>query len=176
MTTPRPGISNISKTSVEFCSPKELLSKDKEPVSVDQTAISSNVGFDKINFVLADSSIQQHVYRLEDKASEFVQRHHNRFFPLDKGDKNGNIAVGTMVENGHGKDIFMVSHAGLQGTVHPTHYMMLHDENILTAVDFQRICNNVCYAYGRATVSVSIAPPVYHANLAAIALALMSAY
>ncbi|PUU78793.1 Piwi domain-domain-containing protein [Tuber borchii] len=125
---------------------------------------------------LTDSSVEQRVYRWEDKASEFVQRHHNHFFPLDKGDKNGNIAVGTMVENGHGKDIFMVSHAGLQGTVHPTHYMMLHDENILTAVDFQRICNNVCYAYGRATVSVSIAPPVYHANLAAIALALMSAY
>ena len=85
-----------------------------------------------------------------------VKRHHTRFFPLDKGDKNGNIAVGTVVENGHGKDIFMVSHAGLQGTVRPTHYMMLHDENNLTAVEFQRICNNVCYAYGRATVSVSI--------------------
>jgi eukaryotic translation initiation factor 2C len=85
-----------------------------------------------------------------------VKRHHTRFFPLDKGDKNGNIAVGTVVENGHGKDVFMVSHAGLQGTVRPTHYMVLYDENDLHPADFQRICNNLCYSYGRATVSVSI--------------------
>ncbi|PUU78821.1 hypothetical protein B9Z19DRAFT_1064771 [Tuber borchii] len=73
MTTPRPGIPNNSKTRVEFSPHKELLSKDKEPVSVHQAASPSNAGSDEINFEPTDSSIKQHVYRLEDKPSEFAQ-------------------------------------------------------------------------------------------------------
>ncbi|PUU78804.1 hypothetical protein B9Z19DRAFT_1064759 [Tuber borchii] len=76
MTTPRPSIPNNSKKSVEFSSPKELLSKDKEPVSVDQGPSTYNAGSDEIKFVpltlQTDSSIGQSVYRLG-KASELTQ-------------------------------------------------------------------------------------------------------
>ncbi|CAZ85753.1 unnamed protein product [Tuber melanosporum] len=149
---------------------QELLKRFQEQAKRDPSAIIyfrdglSESELDKV--VRSELAELKKVTKAKISVIVCVKRHHTRFFPLDKGDKNGNIAVGTVVENGHGKDIFMVSHAGLQGTVRPTHYMMLHDENNLTAVDFQRICNNVCYAYGRATVSVSIAPPVYYANLA----------
>ncbi|KAL7268541.1 hypothetical protein RUND412_008830 [Rhizina undulata] len=95
-----------------------------------------------------------------------AKRHHTRFFPTHGGDKNGNVLPGTVVENGHGKDIFLVAHPGLQGTVRPTHYAVLYDENDLSPDTFQRLCNNLCYGYGRATTAVSVVPPVYYAKQA----------
>lgn len=97
-----------------------------------------------------------------------VKRHHTRLFPLiaNHGDRLGNVPPGTVVENGNGRDIFLVSHAGLQGTVRPTHYVVLYDENKISVEEFQGLCNNLCYGYGRATVAVSLVPPVYYAHLA----------
>lgn len=95
-----------------------------------------------------------------------VKRHHTRIFPVVGGDKHGNVPPGTVVENGNGTDIFLVSHVGLQGTVRPTHYIVLFDENNLSVDQFQSVCNNLCYGYGRATVAVSMVPPVYYAHLA----------
>ncbi len=50
----------------------------------------------------------------------------------------------------------MVAHAGLQGTVRPTRYAVLMDQNNLSADDFQRLTNNLCWSYARATRAVSI--------------------
>jgi eukaryotic translation initiation factor 2C len=83
------------------------------------------------------------------------------------GDKNGNVVPGTVVENrADGQDIFLVPHVGLQGTVRPTRYISLLDENRLTADEFQRICNSLSYSYARSTCAVSSIPAVYYAGLA----------
>lgn len=44
--------------------------------------------------------------------------------------------------------------------------MVLYDENNIPVDQFQGLCNNLCYGYGRATVAVSLVPPVYYAHLA----------
>ncbi|RPB09618.1 Piwi-domain-containing protein [Morchella conica CCBAS932] len=97
-----------------------------------------------------------------------IKRHHTRFFPGpgENGDRMGNIFPGTVVENGNGKDIFLVAHIALKGTVRPTRYVAVYDDNKLSAGQFQELCHNLCYGYGRATMAVSMVPPVYYARLA----------
>ncbi|KAI9821210.1 MAG: hypothetical protein M1827_003944 [Pycnora praestabilis] len=85
-----------------------------------------------------------------------VKRHHTRLFPTEHGDKLGNVLPGTVVENSVSNDIFLVAHLGLQGTVRPTRYAVLLDENNLSADEFQRLTNNICWAYARATTAVSV--------------------
>ncbi|KAH0555907.1 hypothetical protein GP486_006150, partial [Trichoglossum hirsutum] len=92
-----------------------------------------------------------------------VKRHHTRLFPTEQGDKLGNVLPGTVVENSALNDIFLVAHPGLQGTVRPTRYVVLADQNNLSADEFQRVTNNLCYSYARATTAVSI---VYYADQA----------
>jgi eukaryotic translation initiation factor 2C len=50
----------------------------------------------------------------------------------------------------------LVAHPGLQGTNRPSRYTVLLDENKLSANDFQRLTNNLCWTYARATCAVSI--------------------
>ncbi|KAI9836342.1 MAG: hypothetical protein M1838_005079 [Thelocarpon superellum] len=95
-----------------------------------------------------------------------VKRHHTRLFPTGQGDKNGNVLPGTVVENSTANDIYLVAHPGLQGTNRPTRYAVILDENKLSANDFQRMTNNLCWTYSRATSAVSIVPPVYYAHQA----------
>ncbi|KAI9812851.1 MAG: hypothetical protein M1832_006472 [Thelocarpon impressellum] len=96
-----------------------------------------------------------------------VKRHHTRLFPTERGDKNGNVLPGTVVENNSKtNDIYLVAHPGLQGTNRPTRYATLIDENNLSANDFQRMTNNICWSYARATCAVSIVAPVYYADQA----------
>ncbi|KAI9841958.1 MAG: hypothetical protein M1837_000278 [Sclerophora amabilis] len=95
-----------------------------------------------------------------------IKRHHTRLFPTEKGDKNGNVLPGTVVENSAGNDIYLVAHPGLQGTVRPTRYAVLLDQNNLSANDFQRLTNNLCWTYARSTTAVSVVPPVYYADQA----------
>lgn len=86
----------------------------------------------------------------------------------EDGDLKGNVLPGTVVENrSDGQDVFLVPHLGLQGTVRPTHYVCLRDENGLSADEFQRLCNNLAYSYARSTTAVSMIPAVYYAGLAA---------
>lgn len=92
---------------------------------------------------------------------------------------------GTCVEaSANPKDIFMISQAALQGTVRPCRYTMILDENNLSTDEFQRlgkrslepnagsvgltlnIVYGLCFAYGRATRSVGLVPPIYYADQA----------
>ncbi|KAI9783515.1 MAG: hypothetical protein M1839_003685 [Geoglossum umbratile] len=95
-----------------------------------------------------------------------IKRHHTRLFPTGASDNLGNVLPGTVVENSANNDIYLVAHPGLQGTVRPTRYVVLKDENKLSANDFQRITHNLCYTYARATSAVSLVPPVYYADQA----------
>jgi eukaryotic translation initiation factor 2C len=63
-------------------------------------------------------------------------------------------------------DFYLQAHAGLQGTVKPTHYTVVYDENNLSADDIQRGTHDVSYLYARATKAVSLVPAAYYADLA----------
>lgn len=50
----------------------------------------------------------------------------------------------------------LVSQAVLQGTARPTRYLTLLDENNLSVDEFQRVTNNLCWNYARATKAVGL--------------------
>lgn len=64
-------------------------------------------------------------------------------------------------------DFYLQAHAGLQGTVRPTHYSVILDETqSLTADEVQQGTHHLSYLYGRATKAVSLIPAAYYADLA----------
>jgi len=97
------------------------------------------------------------------------KRHNTRFFPRQgEGDRKGNVVPGTVVDRDishpHEFDFYLVSHEGLQGTVKPTHYHVLLDENKFKADELQTLTHHLCYLYCRCTRSVSVCPPAYYAH------------
>ena len=83
-------------------------------------------------------------------------------------------------------DVYQQPHAAIQGTAKTAHYTLVVDEIFRNKWDrlptvtpqdppnrptpaeyFQVMTNNICYMFGRATRSVSLAPPAYYADLAA---------
>ncbi|KAK0187297.1 argonaute-like protein [Armillaria mellea] len=100
------------------------------------------------------------------------KRHHARFYPTDSqnADKNGNTKPGTVVDKGitgvFDYDFYLQAHAGLQGTVKPTHYVVIYDENSLNVDKLQKGTNDTSYLYARATKAVSLIPAAYYADLA----------
>jgi len=100
------------------------------------------------------------------------KRHHARFFPTAaaNADKNGNTRPGTVVDKGvtdvFGFDFYLQAHAGLKGTVRPTHYTIIYDENSLGADEIQQGTHHTSYLYSRATKAVSLVPPAYYSDLA----------
>jgi eukaryotic translation initiation factor 2C len=63
-------------------------------------------------------------------------------------------------------DFYLQAHAGLQGTVRPTHYIVIYDENELTADKIQQGVHATSYLYARATKAVSLIPAAYYADVA----------
>lgn len=88
------------------------------------------------------------------------KRHHARFYPMnnDEASRNGNTKPGTIVDKGVTDvfrfDYYLQAHNGLQvgaltarcapdlptsqGTVRPTHYSVIYDENKLQADEIQQ--------------------------------------
>jgi len=101
------------------------------------------------------------------------KRHHTRIFPAAGGqtDRSGNILPGTLVEtevcHPYRFDFFLCSHAGIQGTSRPTHYVVLHDENRFGVDEFQTLTYHLCFTFSRCCRSVSVVPPAYYAHLVA---------
>jgi eukaryotic translation initiation factor 2C len=62
-------------------------------------------------------------------------------------------------------DFYLQAHAGLQGTVKPTHYIVIYDESSLTADMVQQGVHTASYLYARATKAVSLVPPAYYADI-----------
>jgi eukaryotic translation initiation factor 2C len=64
------------------------------------------------------------------------KRHHVRFFPANanEADRSGNCIAGTVVDSDIAHpvefDFYLQSHGGLLGTSRPSHYNVLHDENL----------------------------------------------
>ena len=117
-----------------------------------------------------------------------AKRHHTRFFPpqnvpYGQKDRLGNPRNGTVVDNGvtDGRkwDFFLQSHAPLQGTARPAHYIVLKNEifteaeveanadQYKTVADIvESISYNLCWLYGRTTRAVSYCTPAYYADRA----------
>ncbi|OCH91567.1 Piwi-domain-containing protein [Obba rivulosa] len=100
------------------------------------------------------------------------KQHHVRLYPTDKVNmtKNGNTRPGTVVDRRvtyvDYNDFYLQAHAGLQGTVKPTHYVVIYDENRYSADVLQQGTHTTSYLYVRATKAVSLVPPAYYADLA----------
>ncbi|KAM7260068.1 hypothetical protein ACFE04_015809 [Oxalis oulophora] len=96
------------------------------------------------------------------------KRHHARLFP-DNG--TGNVPPGTVVDTGitHQTDFdfYLSSHFGNIGTSKPTHYQVLLDEHKFNSNDLQQLIYNLCFTFARCSKPVSLAPPVYYADLVA---------
>lgn len=111
------------------------------------------------------------------------KRHHTRFYPRDSKDmdRGGNCKPGTVVDRGITEegfwDFFLQSHAAIQGTARPAHYVVVLDEifrsrakatnqkDPFPANELERITQALCYSYSRATKAVSICTPAYHADI-----------
>lgn len=90
------------------------------------------------------------------------KRHHIRFFPPagTASDKNGNPVPGVIVDRDvttpFDNDIYLCSHAAIQGTARPTHYTIIMDEIGVDVDRFQAMLYEHCYQYQRATTPVSL--------------------
>ncbi|WVW78435.1 hypothetical protein I302_100389 [Kwoniella bestiolae CBS 10118] len=102
-----------------------------------------------------------------------AKRHAMRFFAQADQDKDrtGNLPPGTIVDKQVTSpmvhDFYLQAHAGLQGTARPTHYVVVADENKYTADKLQKLVNDLCYTFARATRSVSLVPVAYYADIVA---------
>lgn len=111
------------------------------------------------------------------------KRHHTRFYParVADADPSSNTKPGTVVDRGvtdpRSWDFFLQSHAAIQGTARPAHYVVVLDEIFrarykLDAPTFREVADrlqdltqSMCYTYGRATKAVSVCTPVYYATI-----------
>jgi eukaryotic translation initiation factor 2C len=67
-----------------------------------------------------------------------VKRHHTRFYPMKKEDKdtrgNNNCLPGTLVDTGvtspYYRDFYLQSHSCIKGTARSTHYFVLRDGDV----------------------------------------------
>lgn len=119
------------------------------------------------------------------------KRHHTRFFPKPganttsdlKGNPEPGLIVDRDITSSREFDFFLQSHAAIQGTARPAHYVVLVDEiftNIYApkgkkpfpgqcknvADVIQTLTHNMCYLYGRATRAVSYCPAAFYADRA----------
>jgi len=101
------------------------------------------------------------------------KRHNVQLYPTSRQNAQGagaNTRPGTVVDKGitgvFDFDFYLQAHAGIQGTVKATHYVVIYDENALTADEIQQGTHHASYLYARATKGVSLIPAAYYADLA----------
>ncbi|KAK2966776.1 hypothetical protein RJ640_020619 [Escallonia rubra] len=101
------------------------------------------------------------------------KRHQTRLFLENErdGGSSGNVPPGTVVDttivHPYLFDFYICSHYGSLGTSKPTHYYCLYDDHGFNSDQLQKLTYNLCFTFARCTKPVSLAPPVYYADLAA---------
>ncbi|GAU87144.1 hypothetical protein RvY_00039-3 [Ramazzottius varieornatus] len=91
------------------------------------------------------------------------KRHHIRLFatnPADQAGRAKNVPTGTIadVKITHFSefDYYLCSHGGIQGTSHPAHYDVLHDDSTLTSDQIQLFSFYLIFLYARCNRIVGI--------------------
>ena len=99
------------------------------------------------------------------------KNHHLRMFCADRRyqvGRGGNVPPGTCVDREvtHNLefDFFLCSHSATQGTIIPTHYHVLWDENNFNANSLQALTHQLCHTYARCTKAISVPAPIYYAR------------
>ncbi|GAB2246018.1 hypothetical protein Droror1_Dr00001511 [Drosera rotundifolia] len=96
------------------------------------------------------------------------KNHHLRLFQSASLE---NVLPGTIVDtevvHPRNYDFYLCSHAGMFGTVRPTHYHVLLDEIGFSPDELQNFINSLCYVYQRSTRAVSVVAPISYAHHAA---------
>lgn len=113
--------------------------------------------------------IKEHIATFHGKLTVVLaqKRHHTRFFPVGHtNDRNGNIEPGTVVESGPGS-AFVCGHGALQGTVRPSHFRVISDDNNLTADEFHGLIMHGVHSYSKATRAVHTHAAIYYADIVA---------
>ncbi|KAK5952439.1 hypothetical protein OHC33_006482 [Knufia fluminis] len=107
-----------------------------------------------------------------------VKRHNTRFFGLrDRrsvltNHNNGQLLPGVVVykgvTNGNFQDFFLASQVAALGTCRPTHYVVLENDfgDQYNITDVARATYDLCYLFGRCSVSVGLVPAAYYADKA----------
>ncbi|CAN4103690.1 unnamed protein product [Withania somnifera] len=96
------------------------------------------------------------------------KNHHTKLFQASAAE---NVPPGTVVDTSivhpRNYDFFMCAHAGMIGTIRPTHYHVLLDEIGFSIDVLQNLIHSLSYVYQRSTGATSIVAPVRYAHLAA---------
>ena len=101
-----------------------------------------------------------------------LKRHSTRFFPSNdqESDQKGNPFCGLVVDDHvtykHAYDFYLQSHACIQGTARPAHYVVLVDEINLPQAIVQKETYEQCFLYGRCSKAIGIHPAARYADRA----------
>ncbi|GAA5894482.1 argonaute/piwi family protein [Sporobolomyces salmoneus] len=97
-----------------------------------------------------------------------IKRHHLRAF-AENGQNVQNISPGTVIDthivDARAFDFYLASHKGIKGTTRATRYLVLVDENNLSADDVQEFANDSAHMFQRCTRAVSLPASVYYADV-----------
>eukprot|EP00921_Rhytidocystis_pertsovi_P007895 GHVQ01013068.1.p1 GENE.GHVQ01013068.1~~GHVQ01013068.1.p1 ORF type:complete len:875 (+),score=85.87 GHVQ01013068.1:341-2626(+) len=100
-----------------------------------------------------------------------TQKNHNtRFFPENCAPGQGaNLPPGYLLDNalshlGGYENFYLLGHAGIIGTSHPTRYFILLDDNKFAKGLLHQFCYNMCHLFARCTRACSLPSPCMYVN------------
>lgn len=97
------------------------------------------------------------------------KRHNTRFMKINESTRNLNVDPGTVVDSGITNrklfEYYLCSQFGASGTSRPSKYVVLVDENNLSADELHKATYFICYLFPRCNKPKSIPVPVAYSHL-----------
>ncbi|GAA5887567.1 hypothetical protein JCM16303_004246 [Sporobolomyces ruberrimus] len=95
-----------------------------------------------------------------------IKRHHLRaFVPSSRENISPGTVIDTSVVDPRAFDFYLASHKGIKGTTRPTRYLVLTDDNTLSADAVQGFYNDAAHTLQRCNRAVSLPASVYYADI-----------
>eukprot|EP00922_Rhytidocystis_sp_ex-Travisia-forbesii_P033115 GHVS01049257.1.p1 GENE.GHVS01049257.1~~GHVS01049257.1.p1 ORF type:complete len:327 (+),score=28.35 GHVS01049257.1:174-1154(+) len=101
------------------------------------------------------------------------KNHSTRFFPpgVQANDRAnpppGFLLDSSLCHNSTYMNFYLLSHAGIIGTSHPTRYFVLWDDMKMAKNQLYQFVYNMCFLFGRCTRSCSLPAPLMYTNVMA---------